>query len=74
VLQVRRGFERAVGTGIVIKGDGCGIMRVIENFQVSTPDILRVAEEKTVALGLKKRLPDFVVSLGNGRLKQVAEC
>jgi hypothetical protein len=73
MLEVRRGFERTVGTGIIIECNGGGIMRVLKNLQISAPGIIGVAEEKPFALGLKNSLPDFVVSLGNRRSQQVAE-
>jgi hypothetical protein len=57
-----------------MKRDGCGIMRVVENFQISAPSILRVAEHKSAAVGFENSLPDFVVSLGHCCSKKVAEC
>jgi hypothetical protein len=74
VLQVWPSFERTVVAGIVMKRDGCGIMRVIENFQIFALGILRVAEKKSVAVGFENSLPDFVVSLGHCCSKKVVEC
>ena len=56
-----------------MEGDHRGIMRILENLQISAPGVLGVADEKSLALGLKNSLPDFVVSLGNRRSQQVAE-
>jgi hypothetical protein len=56
-----------------MEGDHRGIMRILENLQISAPGILGVADEKSFALGLKNSLPDFVIALANGRSQQVAE-
>ena len=57
-----------------MKRDGGGIVRVVENFQISASGILRVAEQKSVAVSFENSLPDFVVSLGNCCSKKVVEC
>ena len=73
MFQIWPGFERAVVPGIVVDGEGRRVVRVVKNFQILASHILGMAQKKSLGIRLENGLPDFVVSLRNGRSKQAAE-
>ena len=73
VLQVRSRLQRAIVAGIVMNCDGCGIMRVVENFQVVPFCIVCMTNQKSASIGSENCLADFVVTLRDGRFQKVAD-
>lgn len=71
VLEIRRGFERTVGAGVVVECNGGGIVRIPENLQIPATGVIRVVEEKSLVLRVKNNLPDFMESLADGRRQQI---
>jgi hypothetical protein len=53
--------------------DGCGIMRVVESFQVVPFCIVCMTNQKSFSIGSENCLADFVVTLRDGRFQKVAD-